>query len=128
MTGPRSVNKHGRHRQFLFLVDRFLELFSSETAWPNKAKFYRNGRSSIRFQHLFPIGLMNMVAMGNSCWLKFEKKIYFFETRRHNELLLCMNAVWEIRCKFPYFVPILRLVYPSYAVFGCDWPVKKNPL
>ena len=27
--------------------------------------------------------------------------------------------------KFPYFVPIVRLIYPSYAVLGCDWPVKK---
>jgi hypothetical protein len=35
----RSVNKHGRHRQFLFLIGRFLKIFSSETAWPNEPKF-----------------------------------------------------------------------------------------
>jgi hypothetical protein len=30
--------KHGRHRQFLFLIRRFLKIFSSETALPNDPK------------------------------------------------------------------------------------------
>jgi hypothetical protein len=34
----RSINKHGRHRQFLFLIGRFLKIFSSETA----RRFFRN--------------------------------------------------------------------------------------
>jgi hypothetical protein len=29
------INKHSHHRQFLFLIGRFLKIFSSETAWPN---------------------------------------------------------------------------------------------
>ena len=34
-----SVNKHGHHRQFLFLIGWFLKkIFSSETAWPNESK------------------------------------------------------------------------------------------
>ena len=49
----RSVNKHGHHRQFLFLVGQFLNIFS--------------------------------------------------ETRRHNELLLCGNDVWEILYKISIF-------------------------
>jgi hypothetical protein len=32
---PRSIDKHGCHRQFLFLIGRFLKIFS-ETAWPNE--------------------------------------------------------------------------------------------
>jgi hypothetical protein len=36
-----SVNKHGHHKKLLFLVGQFLKIFSSETAWPNKAKFYK---------------------------------------------------------------------------------------
>ena len=38
----RSVNKHGRHRQFLFPIGRFLKtIFFSETAWPNETKIGR---------------------------------------------------------------------------------------
>jgi hypothetical protein len=37
----RPINKHGRHRQFLFLIGLFLRIFSSETAWPNVPKLFR---------------------------------------------------------------------------------------
>jgi hypothetical protein len=48
-----SISKHGHHRQFLFLVGRFLKVFSSETAWRNTANLYKN-----------------MITTGNSCfWL-----------------------------------------------------------
>jgi hypothetical protein len=32
----RFINKHGCHRQFLFLIGQFLNIFSSETALPNE--------------------------------------------------------------------------------------------
>ena len=32
---------YNQHMQFLFLVCRFMKIFSSETTFPNKAKFYR---------------------------------------------------------------------------------------
>jgi hypothetical protein len=34
----RIVSKHGCHRRLLFLIGRFLKIFSSETAWPNEPK------------------------------------------------------------------------------------------
>jgi hypothetical protein len=37
----RNINKHGRHRQFLFLIGRFLKIFFSETAWPDDPKLSR---------------------------------------------------------------------------------------
>jgi hypothetical protein len=36
-----SINKHGHHRHFLFLIGRFLKIFYSDTAWPNRPKLDR---------------------------------------------------------------------------------------
>jgi hypothetical protein len=35
------MNKHGHHRRFLFLIGRFLKIFSSETSLPNEPKLCR---------------------------------------------------------------------------------------
>jgi hypothetical protein len=36
-----TIDKHGHHRQFLFLIGRFLQNFCSETAWTNGPKLGR---------------------------------------------------------------------------------------
>ena len=41
LISSRSINKHGRHRQFLFLITLFLKIFSSETTGPNELKLGR---------------------------------------------------------------------------------------
>jgi len=56
----RFVGKHGRHRQFLFLIGRFLkEVFFSETAWLNvpklSKKYQWNETTSIGIAYFIPI-------------------------------------------------------------------------
>ena len=52
----QSVSKHGHHRQFLFLIGRFLKIFSSETALLNELnelKLNESGQNEQSLQRTF---------------------------------------------------------------------------
>jgi hypothetical protein len=44
LISSRSINKHGHHRQYLFLIGQFLKIFSSETALLNEPKLGRTNQ------------------------------------------------------------------------------------
>ena len=41
LISSRSVSKHHRYMQFLFLVGRFINIIPTETAWANIMKYCR---------------------------------------------------------------------------------------
>ena len=118
----RSVNKHGRHRQFLFFVGQFLKIFSA-TAWPNKAKFYT--------KHLWKV--LNKISSFHHDWTKTWSLWQFLfliglnlkksSPQKLGGTMNCyfVGIMYGRSCtKFQCFVPIIQLIWPPCAVLVCD--------
>ena len=62
----RFISKHGHHRKFLFLIGRFIEIFYSETAWPNGPK--RGRKSSFCWPYIYTYQLISFRGQSSFCW------------------------------------------------------------
>ena len=119
----QSINKHGHHRPFLFLIGRLLNIFFSVTAQPNDQHLVGStyGRFCIKFPQsplslqFFSPCFVNHTLNYASVSFDLKKKTNYFEIRLKKK---CPQMSYTCTMKLLTFHSVLRKLYTEPSASG----------